>query len=401
MQDRVIGIAEFAAAEAIEVVSFIQSGIEAHGAIEGGNGLARMAGDVEGEAARGMGFGQVRRQFERPAAVGDHLLIGDIEIAIDPKEGIAIGNSGIGTGIARVVLHCLVEEPARGAQIFARAPADGEPGPAAQVVFVGLRVRGGARGDRLALLGQQLQLERRDHVLRDLVLERKDIGEFAFEALRPEMIGAERVDQLHIDADLLAGFLHAALQDVPDIEIARDIGKVGSLALVGKGLVAGDDEQRRDLGEIGGEILGDAVGEILLLGIAADVVEGQDHQRTASNGGGPDRGRRFADGGRRRDRLARGNDRRLRTTGAVLSQKTGPGAGQLLHRTAARLKQIGRDLALFFGFAVPAGREQKPQQRDMCRGLFGIDAGETARMGQSLFRRAFMPLDQHLQDGDA
>ena len=51
------------------------------------------------------------------------------------------------------------------------------------------------------------------------------------------------------------------------------------LALVGEAGVAADHEQAADLAQIGDDVLGDPVGEILLLRIAAHVVERQDGYR--------------------------------------------------------------------------------------------------------------------------
>ena len=69
------------------------------------------------------------------------------------------------------------------------------------------------------------------------------------------------------------------------------------LAFVGEGGVAADDERARDAREVGGEALGDAVDEIVLLRIAADVGERQDDDREARRGGF------FGRGGRRGLRL--------------------------------------------------------------------------------------------------
>ncbi len=50
------------------------------------------------------------------------------------------------------------------------------------------------------------------------------------------------------------------------------------LAFVGEGGVAGDDKQAGDLGEIAGEHFGEAVAEVLLVGVFAHVDEGQDDE---------------------------------------------------------------------------------------------------------------------------
>ena len=109
----------------------------------------------------------------------------------------------------------------------------------------------------------------------DLVLDREDVVEVAVEAFSPQVAAVLAVDQLGVDAHAIAGLAHASLQDRAHAEVLAHLRDVGRLALVGEGGVAGDDEQARNLGQIGDDVLGDAVGEILLLGIARHVVEGQ------------------------------------------------------------------------------------------------------------------------------
>ena len=65
-----------------------------------------------------------------------------------------------------------------------------------------------------------------------------------------------------------------------------------ALALEGEGGVAGDHEAVADARQVGGEVLGDAVGEIVLARIAGEVREGQDDDREARRAGLLRRGRR-------------------------------------------------------------------------------------------------------------
>src|SRR5262249_33337998 len=53
----------------------------------------------------------------------------------------------------------------------------------------------------------------------------------------------------------------------------------GKTRIVGEGRITGDDKEARDLGKIAGEDFGEAVAEILLLGVFAHVDEGQDDNR--------------------------------------------------------------------------------------------------------------------------
>jgi hypothetical protein len=64
-----------------------------------------------------------------------------------------------------------------------------------------------------------------------------------------------------------------------DAELARDLLHIDGAAFVDERRVAGDDEQPADAGEPGDQVLGDAVGKVLLLGIAAHIDEWQDRDR--------------------------------------------------------------------------------------------------------------------------
>ena len=110
----------------------------------------------------------------------------------------------------------------------------------------------------------------------DLVLHAEEVGQGLVEALGPEMRSGLGLDQLHVDAHAASAALHAAFEDVAHVELAPDLFEIDGPALVGEGRAPADDERARDAREVGGQALGDAVDEILLLGIAADVGEGQD-----------------------------------------------------------------------------------------------------------------------------
>ena len=63
------------------------------------------------------------------------------------------------------------------------------------------------------------------------------------------------------------------------LELLRDLCGIDVLALEGESRVASRDPQRRDLGEIGDDVLGDAVAEIFLLRVPAHVGKRQDADR--------------------------------------------------------------------------------------------------------------------------
>ena len=79
------------------------------------------------------------------------------------------------------------------------------------------------------------------------------------------MSSAFGVYQLDIYFDLIASPPHAAFEDIANAELAADLLCVDGLTLLGKRRVVRDHEASRDPGEIGGQIIGDPIGEILLL----------------------------------------------------------------------------------------------------------------------------------------
>jgi hypothetical protein len=87
------------------------------------------------------------------------------------------------------------------------------------------------------------------------------------------MAAGGAVDQLRGDPHAAAGLAHAAFEHMADLQLPRDLWHVDVLALEREGGIARGDPQRGDLGEVGDDVLGDAIGKILLLGIAAHVGE--------------------------------------------------------------------------------------------------------------------------------
>jgi hypothetical protein len=172
------------------------------------------------------------------------------------------------------------------------ARADAEQLPGAQPAFIGFDVLGAAALDVLLFDAAELDRQRLDDLVHDLVLCGEDVVQLAVEAVGPQMAAALGVDQLGGDAHAVAGLADRAFQHEAHAELAADLLHLHRPALVGEGGIARDHEQRLDLGEIGDQVLGDAVAEILLLGVAAHVGEGQDGDRGLGRHGGRGRARR-------------------------------------------------------------------------------------------------------------
>jgi hypothetical protein len=125
----------------------------------------------------------------------------------------------------------------------------------------------------------QTRLNRGDHAHRELVLKREDVVERAVVTLRPDVPAGLRLDQLTGDAQAVRRLADTALEDVAHAELTPGLLQVHRSALVGEARIAGDHEEPLDAREAGDDVLGHAVGEILLLHVAAHVGERQHGDR--------------------------------------------------------------------------------------------------------------------------
>ncbi len=110
-----------------------------------------------------------------------------------------------------------------------------------------MRFRIGRRFHGRAALAAELHLERSGDGLRNLVLNREDVGQFAVIAFGPKMTAVGRGDQLRGDADASAGAPHAAFENVGHAQRIGDAANVLLLALEGERRSARDHLETRDL----------------------------------------------------------------------------------------------------------------------------------------------------------
>ena len=144
----------------MEVVGVEQFGVEFHGAAKGVFGFLVPVPQRQGQAARGVHGGQVRRQLHGQAAVGFGLQpVGGRAVGVHVQKGETIGQPGVGQRVVRIQLNGARER-------FAG------PGPAvlvqleevlapAQVVLVGLDVVGGLLLDGTLFSGLEVSLKAR------------------------------------------------------------------------------------------------------------------------------------------------------------------------------------------------------------------------------------------------
>ncbi len=112
-----------------------------------------------------------------------------------------------------------------------------------------------------------------DNHLGNFVLHREHVLELAVIALGPEMMSVGRIDQLNRNAHPIARFAHTALDDIAHAKFAAHLHDVGRLALVNEGGIARDHEQIVIARQLGDDVFGHAVDEILLFLVAAHIVE--------------------------------------------------------------------------------------------------------------------------------
>ena len=129
--------------------------------------------------------------------------------------------------------------------------------------------------NRRPFLGKELDFQLLDDRQRYLVLNRKHVRHLAVVAFRPEVVAVAGIDQLRGDPQPITHLLYAALENGVDIEPAPDLADIDILALEGEGGSAGDDEEGVDLGQRIDQFFRQALAEVLVAGIGAEIVERQ------------------------------------------------------------------------------------------------------------------------------
>ena len=83
------------------------------------------------------------------------------------------------------------------------------------------------------------------------------------------------VDQLSTDAHLVARPPDASFEDIAHAQLATDLFRADRFVPIGEGGIARDHETVPDSREVRRQILGDAVGKVLLVGVVTEVSERQ------------------------------------------------------------------------------------------------------------------------------
>ena len=115
-------------------------------------------------------------------------------------------------------------------------------------------------------LGRQAQ--------RDFVLDRENVVDGAVVALRPDVGAVACVDQLRGDPNAIAALANATLQYIAHAELLRRLAHVDRAPLVDEARIARDHPQPGELRQRREDVVDQAVAEMLLLRVAAHVLEG-------------------------------------------------------------------------------------------------------------------------------
>jgi hypothetical protein len=208
------------------------------------------------------------------------------------------------------------------------------------------------------------------------ILQLEKVRNVLLETVGPQMRAGFGVDELRIDPHAVLISLDRPFEHISNAEFLADLLGVDALALVSEGRVAGDDETVLDARKFGGEILGHAVGEIILTRIPGEIGERKHdnrkmgglrrfHQATAEDGPatGGSKKQKGGDGGNERGgakaplrpkrlcRIGRGRGRIRRSLLADFQRVDANGLDDVLEM---RWAQIG-DLEIEPLFHLPVG----------------------------------------------
>src|SRR5271155_2978586 len=148
--------------------------------------------------------------------------------------------------------------------------------PSPQVEIESFQIRGGPVQQRLAA---QLEFQSFDDGLRNFILNREHVGYLAVVALRPEVVPVRRLYQLGGHAEATAEFAHATFQDIFHVQPLRDAADVLSLSNERQRRGARRHQQTRHLDQCIENVLGQAVAEVFIFLVAAEIGERKHRDR--------------------------------------------------------------------------------------------------------------------------
>ena len=221
------------------------------------------SGGVKDPGLADVRFGQVPAQSHGPA--------GSLARAFDPhliaaEDGVVhragVGAGGVGQGEAGVQGHRVFEHLQSELDVLAGlAP---RVAFAAQVEVVGLQVFRGLVGQGLQFLRGKRHAQGLGDLAGHFVLYFENVLHLAVEALRPERKIGARVHELGADAQAGAGAAQGAGEDIRRAELLADLRRSHRLVAEGQNRGTRKGVQSADLGELGDDVLGDAVAQVFV-----------------------------------------------------------------------------------------------------------------------------------------
>ena len=119
------------------------------------------------------------------------------------------------------------------------------------------------------------KIERAGNASNDLFLHRAQLVARDIEAVAAYVGACRGIDELRIDVERVAFDTQAAFEKVAHVQRAADLARGNGAASIGVGAATRDDGAARDMGKIRGEIVGDRIGQVVLLRIGAQIAEWQ------------------------------------------------------------------------------------------------------------------------------
>ncbi len=134
----------------------------------------------------------------------------------------------------------------------------------AQIVHIGLGAARRGAGFDGRPFGQDVLAQRLGHLPGDVTLDGEDVPQLTVVGLGPAGFLAGRVDQLDRDTYAVARLAHTAFQHAARAEFAANLRDGFAAAFVAHHRGAGDDVKAAGLRDHGDQLLGHAVGKVLI-----------------------------------------------------------------------------------------------------------------------------------------
>jgi hypothetical protein len=123
------------------------------------------------------------------------------------------------------------------------------------------------------------RLQLNQNACRNLILDRKDVGQLAVEPLGPALVAVVRIDELRRDAHRVAGFANASFENGADAQSPADLRDLEVFALKGERRRAGNHPESGHSRQRADDLFSDAMTEVLLIVLRAHIHEREHDDR--------------------------------------------------------------------------------------------------------------------------